>query len=42
MKRDNFVKLAEDALASLPKKFRSRIQNVAILVENFPPNQSPH
>jgi hypothetical protein len=25
----------------LPEEFRSRIQNVAILVEDFPPNQSP-
>lgn len=24
---------------SLPEEFRSRIQNVAILVEDFPPNQ---
>jgi len=29
------------ALESLPQEFRSRIQNVAILVEDFPPNQSP-
>jgi len=40
MKRENFVKVAEDALDSLPEEFRSRIQNVAILVEDFPPNQS--
>ena len=25
----------------LPEEFRSRIQNVAILVEDFPPNQLP-
>jgi len=24
---------------SLPEEFRSRIQNVAVLVEHFPPNQ---
>jgi predicted Zn-dependent protease with MMP-like domain len=41
MKRENFVKVAEEVLDSLPKEFRSRIENVAILVEDFPPNQSP-
>jgi predicted Zn-dependent protease with MMP-like domain len=41
MKREDFVKVAEDTLDSLPHEFRSRIQNVAILVEDFPPNQSP-
>ena len=41
MKREEFVKVAEEALESLPEEFRSRIQNVAILVEDCPPNQSP-
>jgi len=41
MKREDFVKVAEDALDSLPEEFRSRIHNVAILVEDFPPNQLP-
>jgi len=41
MKREHFVKVVEEALDSLPKEFRSRIQNVAILFEDFPPNQSP-
>ena len=41
MKREHFVKVAEEALDSLPQEFRSRIRNVAILVEDFPPNQSP-
>ena len=41
MKREEFVSVAEEALDSLPEEFRSRIQNVAILVEDFPPNQSP-
>jgi predicted Zn-dependent protease with MMP-like domain len=41
MKREDFLKVAEDTLDSLPHEFRSRIQNVAILVEGFPPNQSP-
>ena len=40
MKRKEFVKVAEEALDSLPEEFRSRIQNVTILVEDFPPNQS--
>jgi len=41
MKREEFVKVAEETLDSLPEEFRSRIQNVAILVEDFPPNLSP-
>jgi predicted Zn-dependent protease with MMP-like domain len=41
MKRDEFSKVAEEVLDSLPEEFRSRIENVAILVEDFPPNQSP-
>jgi predicted Zn-dependent protease with MMP-like domain len=41
MKRQHFVKVVEEALDSLPEEFRSRIKNVAILVEDFPPNQSP-
>jgi predicted Zn-dependent protease with MMP-like domain len=40
MKRDEFFKVAEEVLDSLPEEFRSRIENVAILVEDFPPNQS--
>lgn len=39
MKRDEFAKVAEEALDSLPEEFRSRIENVAILVEDFPPDQ---
>jgi predicted Zn-dependent protease with MMP-like domain len=42
MKREDFVQVAEEALDSLPAEFRRRIQNVAILVEDFPPNQSPN
>ena len=40
MKREEFVNVAEEALDSLPREFRSRIQNVAILVKDFLPNQS--
>src|SRR5215470_16175082 len=41
MKREEFVNVAEEAFDSLPEEFRSRIKNVAILVEDFPPNQAP-
>jgi predicted Zn-dependent protease with MMP-like domain len=40
MKREHFVKLVEEALDSLPREFRSRIHNVAVLVEDRPSNQS--
>jgi predicted Zn-dependent protease with MMP-like domain len=40
MKREQFITVAEETLDSLPEEFRSRIQNVTILVEDFPPNQS--
>jgi predicted Zn-dependent protease with MMP-like domain len=39
MKREHFVKVVEEALDSLPQEFRSRIQNVAVLVEDVPQNQ---
>jgi predicted Zn-dependent protease with MMP-like domain len=39
MKREHFVKVVEEALDSLPQEFRSRIHNVAVLVEDLPPNQ---
>jgi len=39
MKREDFVKVVEETLDSLPRQFRSRIRNVAVLVEDFPPNQ---
>ena len=40
MQREDFVKVAEETLDLLPEEFRCRIQNVAILVEDFPPHQS--
>jgi predicted Zn-dependent protease with MMP-like domain len=40
MNRETFMKVVEDSLDSLPKEFRSRIQNVAILVEDLPPDQA--
>ena len=39
MKREHFVKVVEESLDSLPQEFRSRIPNVAVLVEDMPPNQ---
>ena len=41
MKREDFINVAEEALDSLPEEFRSRIQNVAILVKDSPANQRP-
>ena len=40
MKREHFVKVVEETLDSLPQEFRSRIGNVAVLVEDVPPHQS--
>jgi len=39
MTREHFVEVVEEALDSLPQEFRSRIRNVAVLVEDIPPNQ---
>jgi len=39
MKREYFVKVVEEVLDSLPQEFHSRIRNVAVLVEDMPPNQ---
>jgi predicted Zn-dependent protease with MMP-like domain len=36
MKREEFTRVMEDALDSLPEEFRSRMSNVAVLVEDFP------
>jgi predicted Zn-dependent protease with MMP-like domain len=41
MEREKFVKLVEEALAALPTRFRKRIHNVAVLVENVPPAPLP-
>jgi predicted Zn-dependent protease with MMP-like domain len=40
MKREHFVKVVEEVLDSIPQEFRSRIRNVAVLVEGMPPNQT--
>jgi predicted Zn-dependent protease with MMP-like domain len=39
MKREEFVKVVEETLDSLPEEFRRRIRNVAVLVEDSPQNQ---
>ena len=39
MKREHFAKVVEEALDSFPAEFRRRIRNVAVLVEDMPPNQ---
>ena len=41
MHRADFSRVVEDVLDSLPKEFRSRIRNVAVLVEDLPPGQLP-
>jgi predicted Zn-dependent protease with MMP-like domain len=41
MEREGFTKLVEDVLDSLPQQFRSRIHNVAVLVEDLPPSRKP-
>jgi len=41
MEREKFVKLVEEALEGLPTRFRNRIHNVTVLVENVPPEQLP-
>jgi predicted Zn-dependent protease with MMP-like domain len=42
MKREKFVKLVEEALDALPTRFRKRMHNVSVSVENVPPEQLPH
>jgi predicted Zn-dependent protease with MMP-like domain len=38
MERERFVRLVEQVLDSLPAHFRERIHNLAVLVEDRPPN----
>jgi predicted Zn-dependent protease with MMP-like domain len=40
MEREEFAKVMQTVLDSLPEEFRSRICNVAVLVEDFPPGQT--
>ncbi len=39
MQREHFMDLVADALDSLPKEFRRRMKNVAVLVEDVPAEQ---
>jgi predicted Zn-dependent protease with MMP-like domain len=41
MERESFTRVVEDVLDSLPQQFRSRIHNVAVLVEDLPPDRRP-
>jgi|SRR6266403_82756 predicted Zn-dependent protease with MMP-like domain len=41
MEREKFVKLVEEALDALPTRFRKRIHNVTVLVEDLPPRRLP-
>ncbi len=41
MTRSRFTQLVSEALDALPEQFRERIQNVAVLVEDLPPEQLP-
>lgn len=40
MERGQFAKIVEEVLDTLPEEFRTRIRNVAVLVEDLPPGQS--
>lgn len=40
MEREKFEKLVEEAVTTLPRKFKKYIHNVAILVEDNPPKTS--
>lgn len=42
MQRQQFAKIVEEVLDSLPREFRERIRNVAVLVEDLPPDQLSH
>jgi predicted Zn-dependent protease with MMP-like domain len=39
MNRDKFDAIVQEALDSLPQEFRKRLQNVVVLVEDFPSTQ---
>jgi predicted Zn-dependent protease with MMP-like domain len=39
MEREKFVKLVEEALDALPRRFRRRMHNVLVLVEDVPPER---
>jgi len=39
MERERFIELVQQALDELPDQFRSRMDNVVVLVEDLPPEQ---
>jgi predicted Zn-dependent protease with MMP-like domain len=39
VQRQQFAEIVEEVLDSLPREFRERIRNVAVLVEDLPPDQ---
>lgn len=41
MKRRDFESLVANALDSLPEKFRRLIQNVVVVIEDFPADEGP-
>lgn len=41
MTRERFAEVVADVLDHLPDLFRERIHNVAVLVEDYPPDQLP-
>ncbi len=41
LSRQRFERLVRRALAALPEEFRSRLENVAVLIEDEPPKDMP-
>lgn len=42
MDRDRFARIAAEVMDTLPGRFRRHIQNLAVLVEDYPAAQRPH
>jgi predicted Zn-dependent protease with MMP-like domain len=42
MTRDRFEQLVEEAIRDIPKRFRDAITNVAVIVEDEPPDHVLH
>ncbi len=42
MKKERFDALVQEALTSLPPRFRKLLQNIAFIVEDSPPPSGPH
>lgn len=41
MQRERFHRLVQEALDALPARFRRRLENVAVVVEDYPPGEPP-